>query len=580
MTLIAGQRSAQLPRREAYAGLVMGLVGAGLILGFFYNRFWWPADEGVFAHVAARVLAGEVLHRDVVDIHPGYVTLVNALAFHLFGMELVSLRYPLVAVGMVQAGIMATLFSRRGAALAALVAVSFTALSFVQFLNPTAQWYALGLMVTIIGVLSWVPAGVRGRLEAVGLLLALVFLFRQLTGVLVAMGVLTWLLCEVRAGTGRIRLARGLLALMAAGLAAYLTTKAHSITLILFAPWPLAMLAWAGWTVRVGDAQVLVLMGRLALGAALGTAPLVAYHLSNGSVGYWLYDVFVTALALTKLDFFAQPSYGYYLLLGLVNILRFDRFAAVLNGLFWVSAVLLSGVTGWLVLRSLLRDGRQGRGFQPLPFLAMFCALVSVHFQTAIYLSFSLPLTLAALLWLTADTAEWRSWASIGLTVLLTVVGLFFHAGQPLSRGVAGIAVGQRVASVVSHEPHWAGLRIDAASHKAYARTVALIHRQSAPHEAILVLPMNPELYFLADRRNPFDFFSTALSVRDDARLGAVLAQIAEAPPRLVLYRRDDKYNTRSSLAIMDHVRQQYVALGRVGDFEVYRFEGSLRGTP
>ncbi|MHA1566195.1 MAG: hypothetical protein ACTSX7_12850 [Alphaproteobacteria bacterium] len=580
MNLVPGARSARLRRREAYAGLVLGLVGASLILGFFYNRFWWPADEGVFAHVAARVLAGEVLHRDVVDIHPGYVTLVNALVFHLFGLELVSLRYPLVAVGLVQAGIMALLFSGRGAALAALVAVSFTALSFVQFLNPTAHWYALGLMVTIIGVLAWAPVGARGRLEAIGLLLAMVFLFRQLTGVLVGVGVLTWLLCEVRAGTGRVRLVRGLLGLMAVGLLAYLATKAHSITLILFAPWPLAILAWAGWVVRVGDRQVLVLVGRLAAGAVFAVAPLVAYHLSNGSVGDWLGDVFVTALALTELDFFAQASYGDYLILGLINILRFDNLAAVLNGMFWVSAVLLSGVTGWLVLRSLLRDGRRGRGFHPLPFLAVFYALVSVHFQNPPYLFASLPLTLAALLWLTADTVEWRSWAPIGLAGLLTVVGLVFQAGQPLTRGIIGIVEGQRVAGVMSTGPRWAGLRIDGGSNRDYTRTVALIRRESALDEAIFVLPMNPELYFLADRRNPFDFFSTALSVRDDARLAEVLGQIAQAPPRLVLFRADDKYNTNASRVIMDQVRRQYVALGIVSGFEVYRYEDKSRRAP
>ena len=267
-------------------------------------------------------------------------------------------------------------------------------------------------------------------------------------------------------------------------------------------------------------------------------------------------------------------------MLGLVNILRFDSPAAVLNGMFWVSAVLLSGVSGWLVLRALLRDGRRGRGFHPLPFLAVFYALVSVHFQIPIYLFFSLPLTLSALLWMSVDRMAWRGWAPIGLAMLLTGVGLYSQAGQPLTRGIAGIVEGQRVASVLSTGPRWAGLRVDSGSLQAYARTVALIQRQSAPGEAILVLPMNPELYFLADRRNPFDFFSTALGVRDDVRLGEVLAQIAQAPPRLVLYRRDDKYNTASSQAIMDQVARQYVALGTVGGFEVYRFEGRLSRTP
>lgn len=573
MTLIPGARTAQVLAREKRAGLVLGLIGAGLILSFFYNRFWWPADEGVFVHVAARVLAGDVLHRDIQDVHPGYVTLINALALKLFGMELVSLRYPLVALGLVQAGIVALLFAGRGVTLAALAAISFTALSFVQFLNPSANWYALALVVAIIGVLSWLPARARGRLETIGLLLALVFLFRQLTGVLVAMGVLTWLLAAMPKGAGRPRLARALLGLMALGLVGYLATKAHSMTLIVFAPWPLAMIAWTWRHCRADDRQVMAMVGRLGLGALLGAAPLLAYHLANGSLGYWFNDVFVTALALSELDFFGQASYGAYLLLGLANILRFDSIAAVLNGMFWSSAVLLAGVTGWLTLRSLMRDGRNGRGFHPLPFMAVFYALVSVHFQIPVYLFFSLALTLAALLWLSADFGQWRGLVPVGLALLLSGVGLFFQAGQPLTRGIIGIVQGQRIAAVESDARHRAGMWVDGSTHRAYARTVALIQRETSASEAIFVLPMNPELYFLADRRNPFDFFSTALGVRDDHKLGAVLEQIAEDPPRLVLYRAEDKYNTQRSQAIMDRVRQQYVALGTVCGFEVYRHE-------
>ncbi len=573
MTLVPGARSARVLRREAHAGLALGVIGAALILGFFHNRFWWPADEGVFAHVAARVLAGEVLHRDIQDIHPGYVTLVNALALRLFGMELVSLRYPLVALGLVQAGVVAMLFSGRGAAIAALAAIAFTALSFVQFLNPTAHWYALGLVVMLIGVLAWLPAGARGRLETIGLLLALVFLFRQLTGVLVAIGALTWLLCEVRSGIGRPRLARGLVGLMALGLTGYLATKAHSTTLIIFAPWPLAILVWAWLQVRADDRTVLRMSARLAIGGLLGAAPLVLYHVINGSLGYWFNDVFVMALALTDLDFFRQASYGVYLLSGLANVIRFDNAVTVLNGIFWISAILLSGATGWLTLRSLLRDGRRGLGFHPLPFLAVFYALVSVHFQIPIYLFFSLALTLAGLLWLTAGMETWRGAAPVLVALLLAGVGLYFQAGQPLTRGALGIIEGQRVAAVQSVAPRRAGLLIDRASHVAYAETVALIRRESAADDTIFVLPMNPELYFLADRANPFRFFSTALGIRDDDTLTRVLAQIAEAPPRLVLFRGDDKYNTDRSLAIMDQVRRRYVGLGTVGGFEVYRYE-------
>ena len=70
---------------------------------YFHNRFWWPPDEGAYAHVAARILDGEVLNLDVQDIHAGYINFANALWLWLFGLDLVSLRYPLAAMGFVQA---------------------------------------------------------------------------------------------------------------------------------------------------------------------------------------------------------------------------------------------------------------------------------------------------------------------------------------------------------------------------------------------------------------------------------------------------------------------------------------------
>ena len=66
------------------------------VLGYYHDRFWWPPDEGLYAHVADRVARGEVLNRDVQNIHPGYHALANALWLVLFGDDLVSLRYPLV----------------------------------------------------------------------------------------------------------------------------------------------------------------------------------------------------------------------------------------------------------------------------------------------------------------------------------------------------------------------------------------------------------------------------------------------------------------------------------------------------
>ena len=66
-----------------------------LILGHFHNRFWLPVDEGQYAHVAERILNGEVLNRDIQEL--GYINFLNAAALGIFGRNLVSMRYPLIA---------------------------------------------------------------------------------------------------------------------------------------------------------------------------------------------------------------------------------------------------------------------------------------------------------------------------------------------------------------------------------------------------------------------------------------------------------------------------------------------------
>ena len=78
------------------------LASVRLLYGY-YDRFWYPPDEGNYAHVAQRILEGETLNLQVQDVHPGYINFVNAAALRLFGADLISLRYPLVLVGLIQA---------------------------------------------------------------------------------------------------------------------------------------------------------------------------------------------------------------------------------------------------------------------------------------------------------------------------------------------------------------------------------------------------------------------------------------------------------------------------------------------
>jgi hypothetical protein len=567
-------------RRALHARRAAGLLavaGSLLLLLHFHDRFWWPPDEGNFAHVAERILDGEILQADVQDVHAGHINFVNAAAMQVFGRRLVSMRYPLAAIALLQAVIVYALLIPRGPWIAAIGSVSGTALGPIQFLNPTPHWYCLFLAFALACWLQRRPVGAPMRLEVAGLLVGTIFLFRQLTGVLVAMAVITFLLLETRtpeasAGSRPRRglLAAGIIGTMAIGLLWYLARATEASGWILFGLGPLAVLVHAWRRVRISDLACLPLLGRLAVGAAIATAPLALYHTVHGSLHAWFSDAVLTAMDLPSLSFVRSTSYLAWEALA-VRTVASGNWPAPLSGAFWVIAPLLSLGLGILLLRRLAHeDGATSPG--PLPIVAVFYGLVSVHYAIPIYLFYSLGISVIALLWVTAAPgAASRPTVIAAGALLLSSAAVFFQAGQPVTRGARGIIDGVREAAVSKTSLRRSGLRVDPRSGAVYETLVQLIERETRPNETIAAIPSNAELYFLAERRNPFRFYNTALGIRDAADLAAVLEVFRRAPPRLVLFEPTDKYNTPQSREIMTLVRTQYESLGDIAAFEIYR---------
>src|SRR5262245_53117178 len=73
--------------------LATALYGAGHL-----RRGWVPHDEGMLGQAAERVLGGELPHRDFDDLYTGGLSYLNAAAFRLFGVSLVSPRIVLLLV--------------------------------------------------------------------------------------------------------------------------------------------------------------------------------------------------------------------------------------------------------------------------------------------------------------------------------------------------------------------------------------------------------------------------------------------------------------------------------------------------
>jgi hypothetical protein len=65
-------------------------------LGIHLNRGWVPHDDGMLAQTGERVLNGQLPHRDFDDVYTGGLSYLNAAAFKIFGLNLMSLRIMLL----------------------------------------------------------------------------------------------------------------------------------------------------------------------------------------------------------------------------------------------------------------------------------------------------------------------------------------------------------------------------------------------------------------------------------------------------------------------------------------------------
>ena len=256
---------------------VVAMVTSACLLYLYYDNFWYPPDEGNYAHVAQRILQGETLNLQVQDVHPGYISFVNAAALRVFGADLVSLRYPLAFAGLFQAAVLFFVFDRRDAWRAAAAVVALTALGAIQFLNPTAHWYCLALVVALVGVLATTSgshARTARQLLVVGLLIGTIALFRQLTGFLVGVGTLAFLLWEAgERGTNGSNavLGRAIAATMAGAMALYLVFATDLSGMVLFGVWPLAMLVLLTFRRQATNRDVAQIAGMIAAGIVHGS---------------------------------------------------------------------------------------------------------------------------------------------------------------------------------------------------------------------------------------------------------------------------------------------------------------------
>lgn len=570
---MTAEPAASSPVSRARGALLLILVLAvnlGLVW-HFHDRSWIPSDDGHYAHVASRLVEGQVLNRDVEELHPGYVHFIHAWSLKAFGQEMVSLRYPLMAGVVLQSLLVFALFLPLGAWPAVAAALGMTAIGPFQIANPTTSLYSLFFTVALAAHLSRSRPDQRGRYLWAGVLLGVVFFFRQLSGVFVGMGVVTFFLLERReAVPGSRLLARLALALVLGGLLAYLAGSTEWSGTVVLGLIPLALLGWGLLRPQLDNRGVLRLSAGLATGVVLAATPLVAYHLIHGSLAYWINDAFLRAFHVAGLEHIRVGRYYHLYLPGFFNIFKGGSLDARINGLYWTVLPLAAAGAGCMLLARVreLRDGLPPR--LALPVIAVFYAMVSVFNQIPFYLYLSAGLSLVALLWLVAlDRPRAGRVAAWGM-LSLAAVGLVYQAGQPYTRAFPAVIEGMRVTLAPSDLPRH-GLAIDPGELRRYRELLEVIDQESDPGEVIFTFPNNADLYFLADRKNAFRLFNPTLSLVTERELLEFFDEFERAAPALVIKDGASAYNTTMTDNLFAGIRDRYVQIAVIGKFEVYR---------
>ncbi len=546
-----------------FAGLgFLWLVLSCLILIHFHDQFWWGPDEGVYAYVAQRFMAGDTIHKDLIDIHPGYGNFLNILAFAVFGEDLLSLRYPLVLLTLVQGAVVLWLLRRHGNIVAFIGAFAVTAFSFIQFLNPSANWHALAAFFALSLCLTKMRVGSSSRLMLAAFIVGVAFFTRQLNGVFLAIGLIAVLLFECREDRSVSHVPAMILGgVPLLGLTFYVISKGHLFGLLLIGIWPLLLLSIATFQARLDWGNFFRLAITLGAGFLMAGFPIALFMAINGAFADWLHDILFSALVISNQEFISARSYFEILVLALASLFQ-TGLVGTMSGVAWTALLLIFPVVGFLAA---IRLGSR-IPVSPTIILATVWACSALHYQIPVYLMIAVAPALLALLSLSNRPA-----VLAGVTAL-SVWAVLFQAARPIDQNLASIVASEAYEPYVASDLPKVSLRISNDSRARYAQIIDAIELEAGAGEPLMTIPMNPEINFMTARQSPVAYYGTQLGLKTSADVEAAIASLDKAAPLFVVYKPNDKYLTPLGADLLKAVQARSPAPRQLGSFELYRY--------
>ena len=531
-------------RADWWIGLATVLVISTIYLWVFIDRGWIPHDEGTLAQGAERVLAGEIPHRDFIELYTGGLTYVNALALKVFGIHLLAIRYALFIAFVVWVPVFYYSVTRMVSPIAG-AAVTLLAVFWSVPNYPAAMpsWYNLFLATGgLAALLKYIDTDKVVWILVAGFLGGLSVLCKIHGLLFVAAGLLFLLYHESRKPAGAregrslvfqllaaVILLAAVVSLLSIGL-----SRGSWLDVYQFAIPGFAMVAVVGRaTLRGQGRSVRLTVIYLVAAAAPVVAFLIPYVLAD-AVHYLVRDVILVPTAslegasltpplplgligLASVFFIAVqlPETWRHvaipqnaLAIAVVALMLVPRTALLFEPFVWASlaesAPLAIATLALLITHK--DDRHQDRVLQSrsvlLGSVAAFCSLVQYPFAAHVYFSYSFPLLLLAVVAVVHEASWFRRRAIQGITCFFVLFGALYIAPMKLP-GLLGPVAKDDFA--ILDLPR-AGLRVTRADAENYPVAVRLVQAHAASG-VTYAGPDAPEFYFLSGLKNPTRVF-------------------------------------------------------------------------
>jgi hypothetical protein len=616
-TGFAGTRSALI------AGVLTWSVCAAYLLPFV-NRGWFAHDDGLLGHTAERVLNGELPHRDFDACYTGGLASLHAFSFHIFGINLSTMRWLLYGASLAFIPFLYLIALRCcSPVMAGLVTLTCFAWSVPNYFAAMPSWYILFLTVAAIYCLiRFSESNSRYALLLAGICCGLAML-AKINGLFSVAACLLFILyhnqsrssvaaSDVRSGlvgwaTSGICLAYCTLVflLLRRGLDAgtLINLLAPNIAVGVFLSWN----EWANGRGQFSDRSRLLVkdVSVYVAGVALPVMLFVIPYIATDSLPDLAYGLFVLPQKRFEWVATAEPFPPSLLLVVLVPLalLLLSRLmcpdvnpvlhrrlmvsvlcvlvaatsamsVATIYNLAWscirLSAPLAVLVTAIVLVRHSKSIPDKSRKTLVLLMLAAAAlSLIQFPFAARIYFCYSASIIILMVVYL--QSLSGRSGLACQ-TVFLVFLLSFAVWSQSNHYAYCAYPVRDEgpVRKLATMELERGSLVLESGIAACYQELVDVIQRHTREGDSIFAAPDCPEVYFLANRRNPtrtmYDLFDP---VRPEDRARQVMEMLVREDISVVVVNMSPAFSETLNKPLQGEIRNLFPQLHAIGPFIV-----------